>query len=230
MELSLPALIKEVRKRAGDATPLLALEVAVDLSEELSHLSDDLINVFVVEGREAGHSWSEIGGLLGVSKQAAQQRFVTRPDSLGGKLFTHFSPSAREVVVAAQEEAASLKHNYLGTEHLLLALVRQEGPVQGLLASQDLSYDSIRESVVQAIGEGSVPPTGERPLTPRTKKVLELSLRESKRLGTRYVGTEHVLLGLLREGEGVAAQVLKNRGVSFDELRARVEQDYRQTG
>jgi Clp amino terminal domain, pathogenicity island component len=128
-------------------------------------------------------------------------------------MFERFTDRARRVVVLAQEEAVGLKHNYIGTEHLLLGLIRErEGVAAKTLESLGISLEAVRGEVEQIIGEGQAAPSGQIPFTPRAKKVLELSLREALALGHNYIGTEHILLGLIREGEGVAAQVLVKLG------------------
>jgi len=138
-------------------------------------------------------------------------------------LFQRFSDSARRVVVLAQEEARKINHNYIGTEHLLLGLIQEgEGIAARALESMHVELDAVRSQVVEIIGLGSTPPSGHIPFTPRAKKVLELSLREALQLGHNYIGTEHIMLGLLREGEGVAAKVLVKLGVDLERLRNHV--------
>ena len=142
-------------------------------------------------------------------------------------MFERFTDRARRVVVLAQEEARMLNHNYIGTEHLLLGLVH-EGEVVAAMAleSLNISLEAVRRQVEEIIGQGqSAVPTGFHiPFTPRAKKVLELSLREALQLGHNYIGTEHVLLGLIREGEGVAAEVLQKLGADLNRVRQTVVQ------
>src|SRR4030066_904759 len=143
----------------------------------------------------------------------------------GDKLFQRFSDRARRVVVLAQEEARMLNHNYIGTEHLLLGLIQEgEGVAAKALESMGISLEAVRSQVEEIIGRGSSAPTGHIPFTPRAKKVLELSLREALQLGHNYIGTEHILLGLIREGEGVAARVLINLGADLPKVRQTVIQ------
>jgi len=140
-------------------------------------------------------------------------------------MFERFTDRARRVVVLAQEEARMLNHNYIGTEHILLGLVREgEGVAAKALESMEISLNAVREQVQEIIGEGSHAPSGHIPFTPRAKKVLELSLREALQLGHNYIGTEHILLGLIREGEGVAAQVLGKLGADLSSVRQQVIQ------
>ena len=140
-------------------------------------------------------------------------------------MFERFTDRARRVVVLAQEEARLLDHDYIGTEHILLGLIREgEGVAYMALTELGISMDGARAQVVAIVGQGQSAPTGHIPFTPRAKKVLELSLREALQLGHNYIGTEHILLGLIREGEGVAAQVLVDLGASPDRVRQQVVQ------
>lgn len=145
-------------------------------------------------------------------------------------MFERFTDRARRVIVLAQEEARSLKHNYIGTEHLLLGLIREgEGVAAKALASKGVELDATRQQVEEMIGKGSAAPTGHIPFTPHARQVLELSLREALQLGHSYIGTEHVLLGLIREGEGVGTQVLVKMGVDVADLRTSVIDAIRDT-
>ena len=138
-------------------------------------------------------------------------------------MFERFTDRARRVVVLAQEEARMLNHNYIGTEHVLLGLIHEgEGVAAKALESLGISLEAVRQQVEEIIGRGQSLVAGQVPFTPRAKKVLELSLREALALGHHYIGTEHLLLGLLREGEGVAAQVLAGLGADHARVRERV--------
>ena len=140
-------------------------------------------------------------------------------------MFERFTDRARRVVVLAQEEAKMLNHNYIGTEHILLGLIHEgEGVAAKALEALEISLEAVREQVQEIIGQGQQAPTGHIPFTPRAKKVLELSLREALQLGHNYIGTEHILLGLIREGEGVAAQVLVKLGADLNRVRQQVIQ------
>jgi ATP-dependent Clp protease ATP-binding subunit ClpA len=140
-------------------------------------------------------------------------------------MFERFTDRSRRVVVLAQEEARMLDHNYIGTEHILLGLIREgDGHAARALESLGISLDAVRQQVEAFIGRGQQAPSGPVPFTPRAKKVLELSLRESLQLGHNYIGTEHILLGLIREGDGVAAQVLVKLGADSNRVRQQVIQ------
>jgi PPOX class probable F420-dependent enzyme len=135
-------------------------------------------------------------------------------------VFERFTERARQVVVLAQDEARRLKHGYIGTEHLLLGLLREEeGLACRVLTELGVTLEDARAQVARIVGPGEEATTGQVPFTPRAKKVLELALREAIALGHDYIGTEHVLLGLVREGEGVAAQILSDSGLTADRVR-----------
>ena len=138
-------------------------------------------------------------------------------------MFERFTHRARQAMVLAQEEARHFNHNYIGTEHLLLGLLRlDEGLASRVLTSLNVSVEAVREQVGSIVGYGEEEMGAQAPFTPRSKKVLELALREAMRLEHNYIGTEHILLGLVRESEGVANQVLSNLGVDGDEIRAKL--------
>ncbi len=140
-------------------------------------------------------------------------------------MFERFTDRARRVVVLAQEEARMLSHNYIGTEHILLGLIHEgDGIAAKALESLSISLEAVRAQVEEIIGQGQQAPSGHIPFTPRAKKVLELSLREALQLGLSYIGTEHILLGLIHEGEGVAAKALESLDISLEAVRAQVEE------
>ena len=140
-------------------------------------------------------------------------------------MFERFTDRARRVVVLAQQEARRLDHNYIGTEHILLGLITEgQGVAARALESLGVNLEAVRQQVEEIIGRGQQAPSGHIPFTPRAKKVLELSLRESQQLGQEYIGTEHILLGLIREGDGVAAQVLVRLGADLNRVRQQVIQ------
>jgi ATP-dependent Clp protease ATP-binding subunit ClpC len=140
-------------------------------------------------------------------------------------MFERFTDRARRVVVLAQEEARMLNHSFIGTEHILIALIDEgDGVGAKALESLGISLDTVRQQVEEIIGQGQQAPSGHIPFTPRAKKVLQLSLREAEQLGHNYIGTEHILLGLIREGDGVAAQVLVKQGADLNRARQQVIQ------
>jgi len=138
-------------------------------------------------------------------------------------MYERFTDRARRVIVLAQEEARMLNHHFIGTEHLLLGLLHEdEGVAAQALTQLGVSLDNVRSNVRTVIGQGDVPPVGHIPFTPRAKKVQELALREALQLGHNYIGTEHILLGLIREGQGVGATILLRLGVQLNPLRQAV--------
>ena len=137
-------------------------------------------------------------------------------------MFDRFTERARNVVALAQEEARGLGHNYIGTEHLLLGLLRGEGVANRVLHDLGLRLEDARGQVEETVGRGEEPPRDQIPFTPRAKKVLELALRESIRLGHNHLGTEHILLGLVREGEGVGAAIVREAGADAEAVRRAV--------
>jgi ATP-dependent Clp protease ATP-binding subunit ClpC len=148
---------------------------------------------------------------------------MSRPQSpSGSNLFERFDESAKRVMVEAQDQARLLKHNYLGTEHLLLAVVN-EPKARDILETRSRTLEEVRAMVDDIIGPGSTPPVGPPPFTPRAKRVIELAFRESLERRDDNVSSEHILLGLLREGEGVAAQVMNKLGLSEEEIRRAIE-------
>jgi ATP-dependent Clp protease ATP-binding subunit ClpA len=138
-------------------------------------------------------------------------------------MFERFTDRSRRIVVLAQEEARRLDHNWIGTEHILLGLIKEgDGVAARALESIGISLDAVRQKVEEIIGRGQQAPSEHIPFTPRAKKVLELSLREALQLGDNYIGTEHILLGLVREGDGVAAQVLVTLGADLNRVHQEV--------
>src|SRR5262249_2593909 len=167
------------------------------------------------------------------SKQAAQQRhsmlrsllgkFMSGTDSAMGHLLTRFTAGARRVVVLGQEQARELGHSRMGTEHLLLGLLAEgEGVAARALQQAGIALEPVKAEIAKVIGHGEGAPKGHIPFTPRAKKVLELGLRESFQLNHKFLGTEHILLGLIREGDGLAAQTLVKLGADLGELRVGV--------
>ena len=148
---------------------------------------------------------------------------LVAPDRREHAVFERFTERARQVVVLAQEEARILKHNYIGTEHILLGLLREEeGLAARVLESLDITVERVRAQVVRIVGSGEEVTSGQIPFTPRAKKVLELALREALSLGHNYIGTEHILLGLVRENEGVAARILLDFDADSEKIRNEV--------
>src|SRR5881409_1985216 len=156
----------------------------------------------------------------GVRYSGSDLRVTACEAERGKELFERFTERARQVVVLAQDEARALKHNYIGTEHILLGLLREEeGLAARVLESLDITVEEVRAQIARIVGQGDEVTTGQIPFTPRAKKVLELALREALSLGHDYIGTEHILLGLVRENEGVAARILLDFDADAEKIR-----------
>ncbi|MQA86168.1 MAG: ATP-dependent Clp protease ATP-binding subunit [Streptosporangiales bacterium] len=214
-------LINYVKTQHPDGDALAHLSDAVLVSEHLGELADHLIGHFVDQARRAGASWTEIGQSMGVTKQAAQKRFVPKMSDEGEVLdagvFNRFTDRARHVTVQSQEEARRAKHSYIGTEHIVLGLLHEpEGLAAKAIEALGVSLETVRETVTSAFGPACDPIPDHIPFTPRSKKVLELAIREALRFGHNYVGTEHILLGVLREEKGVGGKALIELGVTRD--------------
>lgn len=219
--LTLRELTAFIIERCPSGSALDRLAAASAISQELSRLGDALVGHYVEAARQDGRSWSDIGQRLGVTRQAAQQRFVTAGPEVS-KVLGRFGDSARRALELAQQEAARLNHEYLGTEHLLLGLIAEgEGAAAQALGALGLTSPTTRARVEEIIGRGEVSCPRPVPFTPRFKKVLRLALQEAEAMGDHEVDSEHVLLALVREGEGVAAQILKGEGA--DEQRTRLQ-------
>ncbi|GGK40379.1 hypothetical protein GCM10010124_36410 [Pilimelia terevasa] len=196
-KIRLDDLINGIRTGYPDQ-PLEQLTAAVLAADHLSDIADHLIGHFVDQARRSGASWTEIGGCIGVTKQAAQQRFTPKGDA---NMFSRFTERARTVVVQSQEEARAGRHAQIRPEHLLLGLLSApEGLAMHLLADQHVTPEAVRAAVAAAVPPG---PEGAEspaliPYDPAAKKVLELTVREALRMNHNYVGTEHLLLALLR--------------------------------
>ena len=217
-------LIRAVQDKTRSCTELERLDVAVNYGELLKGIGDELVGHFVEQARKAGASWAQVGERLGITKQAAHQRHVQRTPRLFGRRsrssgqgpFERFTPRARDVIVTAQEEARSLRHNYLGVEHLLLALSadRIVGP---LLRAAGAPTDAILEQVQRIVGEGKGTPVGASAFTPRAKRALEQAARAAGR-SAQSVETAHILLGILDLRQGVGAEILDTLDVARDDL------------
>jgi hypothetical protein len=223
----LDELIGYVKSQEG--TALDHVSAAVQVSEHLGELSDHLIGHFVDQARKGGASWTEIGRSMGVTKQAAQKRFVPKDagaqvllgDAFRDHLFSRFTDRARRVVSAAQEEAREHRHDFIGTEHLALGLLHEPGGLAArAIEALGVPVGTAREVLVAALPPGTADTSSDAriPLTPRAKKALELALREALQLRHNYIGTEHLLLGVLVEEDGLGARTLAGLGVTRERV------------
>ncbi len=196
------------------------LSAAVLAADHLGEVADHLIGHFVDQARRSGASWTEIGASMGVSKQAAQKRFVPKDVDMEtvadiARVYNRYTLRARQVIVAAQESAFAAGSETIGTEHLLSGLLSQEEGIAALvIAKLGAPLGEVRAKVGAVIGPGTGAAPGKITIGAPVKKVLELTLREALRLGHNYVGTEHMLLALLEHGEGAGAEVLGQIGVA----------------
>ena len=215
-----------------DGTALDHVSAAVRISEQLGELADHLIGHFVDQARRTGASWTDIGQSMGVTKQAAQKRFVPRPtdtdwqslltDAFHAHPFSRFTPRAKHVVVAAQEEAREGRYTLIFPEHLALGLLHEpEGLAARAIAALGVADTAAREALVAALpaAVAEEPVADTIPFAPRSKKVLELAMREALLLGHNYIGTEHILLGVLDYEDSTDGGPLSGLGVTKERAR-----------
>jgi len=214
---TLQELIDGVRAGSPDDEALAQLSQASRTVSDLEEVGDALLGHFVDLCRRSGHSWSEISGALGVSKQAAHKRFTfDTPTS------QRFTKRAQVALSEAEREAHRLGHGFVGTEHILLALLEvTDGLAARVLGEAGISKSLAEEHILALIKRGIAPDEGRLPFTPRAKAVLRRSVEEALRLGHNYVGTEHLLLGLVSDEESVAAKVLLELRANYGVLRDR---------
>jgi Clp amino terminal domain, pathogenicity island component len=216
LNVNLQRLIEAVDADLPGGDALAKVGEAQQRARSLSDIGDQLIDHFVAQARAAGTTWSQIGDTLGVSKQAAQQRWVP-------PVYQNFTDRARHAIVLAQERARGLRHGYIGTEHLLLGLLDEaEGVASLVLAELIGSADAVRAATLAAAPAGSDNPPQKIPFTANLNAALGQANAQSADLGHNYVGTEHLLLGLLMVPGSLGAGVLRELGASYDEVRAKV--------
>jgi hypothetical protein len=213
-------LVSFVTSSQSDGDALEQLSEAVLLAEQLGELSDQLIGHFLAAARESGASWTDIGRSLGVSKQAAQKRFVDRsgdvPALRPGRAFSRFTDRAKHVVLAAQEEARRARHTEVGTEHLLLGFLHEPQCVAvKAIESLGAPQAALRGAVEAALDPPCDDVPGHIPFSREAKKTRKLALREALRMGHNYIGTEHMLLAMLRDEKSLGAKVLSDLGVTW---------------
>jgi hypothetical protein len=207
--ISVEELAREVTARADE--PLDRLAAAVALAEDVRDVADQLLDQFVTQARADGRSWSEIGTVLGVTKQAAQQRYLpAAPKDLS------------HLMAQAEQQARTFNHHYVGTEHVLLALTQDEGVAGAALARLGVDKELVTNQIVAIIGRGESSGPGALGITPRTKRVFEVGRQEARRLGRRCPAPEHVLLALGRDRNGVGARILRDAGATDARVRAEI--------
>ena len=222
--MDLEELVARVDERVLGGDPLARVAAARDVCFELTDVGDQLVDHFVDAARREGCSWAQIGSVLGVTRQGAQQRYGglmrrpwlrTRGRGPGG--VARFGPDARRAVVEAQSAARGMRHDHVDTEHLLLGILAAGPDAAGatMLERSGVTTSAVETEIVSAVGRGSEETTGHIPFSPGAKKSLELSLREAISAGHTRIGTEHLLLALVRERKGVAAQILRRHGIEL---------------
>jgi hypothetical protein len=214
---TLQTLIDGVKTDAPGDEALVQLSQASKTVSDLEQVSDALLGHFVDQCRRNGHSWSEISSALGVSKQAAHKRFT-----FGVPTFERFTDRARMVLTQSETEAHRLGHGFVGTEHILLALFEvPEGLANKVLDEVGIAKPMVDEKVAELIKRATASEEGKLPFTPRAKAVLSSAAEAALQLGHNYIGTEHILLGLLADEGSVAAKVLQGLGAGHDVVRDR---------
>ena len=215
---TLQGLIETVEADAASADPLDLLATASSTVAQLEEVGDAVLGHFVDRCRRNGHSWTEISGALGVTKQAAHKRF-----SFTAPTLERFTERARRAVDAAAVAARDLRHNFVGTEHLLLGLFAQpEGLAARALAEAGVDRKAVEAKVLEVVPRGGEPMLDNPLYTPRASLALQEALEEALRLGHNYIGTEHILLGLVRDRDALSARALKELGVSVESIRSRL--------
>jgi hypothetical protein len=220
LPVSLDELVKMVEARTPHEDPLGRIGAAVAVAADMDALSDNVVGHFVDVARAAGLPWSQIGAALGVTKQAAQQRFV--PRDVTSVVLTRSTPRVRTLLEAAARHARERKHNYIGTEHLALGMCDDaESLAVKVLGALGGTVAAVHSGIEARIGPPSPGASGTPMYTPRAAKVLELAVREALRLGHNYIGTEHILIALVSH-EGLGGDVLRELGLTEERARGEV--------
>jgi hypothetical protein len=219
-------LINAIKSRHPGGDPLEQLSDAVTLGEHLGEVADHLIGHFVDQARHSGASWTEIGRSMGVTKQAAQKRFVPKEGGLAEQMTSYgrFTPRARNVVVAAEKEAKESGSETIEPEHLVLGLLHEpEGLAAKAMVILGAPLDRVKDVMNAMLRPRGQTAPDLLPLAQQTRKALELTLREALRLGHNYVGTEHILLGLLALGEGPVVAALDGLGLTTETVEPEIK-------
>ncbi|MET7993915.1 Clp protease N-terminal domain-containing protein [Amycolatopsis sp. NPDC005232] len=214
-------------KANNDKDALAQLSDAVYMGEHLGELADHLIGHFVDQARRSGASWTEIGVSMGVSKQAAQKRFVPKDDAAGNiqRVYGRYTLLARNVVVAAQRAANEARSPGIDTVHLVLGLITEPSALAaGIIVFQGVTLEAVKEAAEAKLPEPVDPVPDPMPFSAGAKKTLELTLREGLRMGHNYIGTEHILLALLEQGEGAGYEVLTGLGITKEPAEAKIQE------
>ena len=227
-QIKLDDLISAIKSN-NEKDALAQLTDAVYVGQHLGEVADHLIGHFVDQARRSGASWTDIGASMGVTKQAAQKRFVPKGDPGGDpsgnieRVYGRYTDRARHVVVEAQKAAVDHASPYIDTVHIVLGLLTEPAALAaGAILAQGVQLDAVREAAEARLPEPVDPAPNVVPFSGAAKKALELTMREGLRLGHNYIGTEHMLLALLEQGEGTGFEVLDGLGVKKDKAEAKI--------
>ena len=213
----LTELIASVDADAASTDPLVRLATASAMAADLTETSDSLVGHFVDQCRAAGHTWAEISDALGVTKQAAHKRYSMVPRDL-----TRFTTRARAVITHGVDAARGLGHGYVGTEHLLLGMFPPGGLAAELLAESGITQSNVATAVLASAPSGTAELAEPPPFTPRAARVFSGALEEALTMGHNYIGTEHLVLALFRDPEGLAAKILAESGATHADFKERI--------
>lgn len=214
----LNSLVLRVTEERAKADPLDRLELACSTARELTEVADQLITYFVNEARDAGLSWTQIGERMGVTKQAARKRFVpsdipAEPSVLRERIYGRYTGRAKQAIAAAQSQAKAHKHDHIGTEHILLAICAEPACAAArIIAARGVDPAALAAELTRRLPQPAGEAPDRPPFTAAAKRVIELTARKARQLGHDRIGTGHLLLGLLIEGKGLAAEVLAEAG------------------
>jgi hypothetical protein len=215
VNVNLQQLIRQIDEDLVHGDALAKVSEAQQRARTLSDIGDQLIDHYISQARAAGTSWSQLGEALGVSKQAAQQRWTPAA-------FSRFTDRARQAIVNAQEQARTLRHSNIDTEHLLLGVLDVDGAATQVLTDLAGPLTTIKQTIIESLVPGGEQSPSKIPFTALGKQMLAQALEEALGLGHNYVGTEHLLLALIQVPEGKAAQVLAGLGVTYDNAQPKV--------
>jgi hypothetical protein len=216
VNVNLQQLIQQIDKDLANGDALAKVSEAQQRARTLSDIGDQLIDHYISQARAVGTSWSQLGEALGVSKQAAQQRWTPAA-------FSRFTDRARQAIVNAQEQARTLRHDYIGTEHVLLGVLDvEQGAAAQVVVELAGPLATVKQKIVESLEPGAEQSPAKIAFTPLGKQMLAQTLEEALGLGHNYIGTEHLLLGLIQVPEGKAAQLLAGLGVTYEVTQAKV--------
>jgi hypothetical protein len=216
VNVNLQQLIRQIDEDLAGGDALAKVSEAQQRARTLSDIGDQLIDHYISQARAVGTSWSQLGEALGVSKQAAQQRWTPAA-------FSRFTDRARQAIINAQEQARALRHNYIGTEHVLLGVLDvEQGAAAQVVAELAGPLATVKQKIIESLEPGEEQPPAKIAFAPLAKQMLAQTMEEALKLQHNYIGTEHLLLALIQVPEGKASQLLAGLGVNYDNAPAKV--------